>query len=1139
MAINFPNDPATNPGNGGQWTDPGGSGTWEVELINGEAVWTLVSNDAGGGGGGSGATSLNELADVTLSNPTDTNVLQYNSSTGQWINAPAPAAGNVNLNDLGDVNTTGGTEGDVLVKQSNGNWEAQTPANNGGIGEAPEDGTPYVRQDASWISMPDNGGGATLNIDEAPADDQAYTRKNNAWVPGVESTTGSTAQIEGDNNIDTGTTTRAVATGQVLTYDGTKFAPAALPADNVGIGEAPNDGKQYGRQSEGWTEITASGGGGGGIEEAPEDGTLYARSDASWKALSGTTLSNGKLSTSSEEQVVPFEAVSEATAAGFTQVTLNSDADDGNTAVQLPTRFNNTSWFEVRDPNSPPNSNQQIWVSGNGFAAFMDEVEASKPYEDASYPGIFGGYEGSTMDVALLLFGFVCSDLVMDMICTKEVDDWFVIRIQWKDDYNNIMTAPLQATENEDYPYTNYPAARKASPKAKAKPKTAASSLITTELWLDTSGGFKMKYGSTPGLFSLVEDSQSQGYSRSTNGVFKQRVPVTEVMGSAIAFNVLPTSPLIYSPADTLDGTQNVADALDWYISYVPASVPFLTDAPADGTIYGRKDGSWVEAAGAGSGGGAVSTGTKSYRDNAFNQIGWGLNLAYPFGQWRQTKNQGADSAGYLNSSPIPRPPNLTEAFYFNLRGIPGPPEIDYDAQSGQLGIEANAGREILTINKYDLNENQFFNSFVTTGPDLLLNTDGFWYYENTLDARNQTVYLAVTVSWCKYTPEEEQQWTAVSVDTYIPLDITETPPNSSESVKKFFIDNQFYGTGENDCKTWYDFVGNGFTADDYNNVHVNNYFLANPGPDSNNEYPWVRPVAFIIKARPRDTALLDAPDDKGAAGGGYSYRNNALPDVEKTKGEDSLNNRRKAYSNSRDIGNGGGTYYYYLNTGSSYNTGLPNYRATNGMIPVYRNDLVLDLNIGRGKGGQSLSGGGAPARKFEGTTYEEYQEYKKQVFEDRITDARKRLADNVDVIRAKKSERILQSIDVGKKRAEGGWLIPSYDSDTDDPRFIWDFCVQGNNPGDSSSGILTYDRLGLWDLYGFSPFMSNTTPPPNDTLQWDDVNKEWTYASEIFFRSYGKKAKDNPAIGKVMEIIDAVNSDPELKAALKAALAD
>ena len=39
MSINFPNDPATNPGDGGSWTDPDGN-VWLVEIVAGEAIWT-------------------------------------------------------------------------------------------------------------------------------------------------------------------------------------------------------------------------------------------------------------------------------------------------------------------------------------------------------------------------------------------------------------------------------------------------------------------------------------------------------------------------------------------------------------------------------------------------------------------------------------------------------------------------------------------------------------------------------------------------------------------------------------------------------------------------------------------------------------------------------------------------------------------------------------------------------------------------------------------------------------------------------------------------------------------------------------------------------------------------------------------
>ena len=691
MAINFPNDPSTNPGNGGQWTDPGGSGTWEVEIINGEAVWTLVSNDAGGGSGG-GATSLNELADVTLSSPTDTNVLQYNSATGQWINAPAPAAANVNLDDLGDVNTTGGTEGDLLVKQANGNWEAQTPPNTAGIGEAPEDGTPYVRQDASWISLPDQGG--TLNIDEAPADDVRLTPvRTTAWVPGVESSQRQHRSNRGrQQHRHRHQHSCCGHRPGADVYDGTKFAPAALPADNVGIGEAPNDGKQYGRQSEGWTEITATGGGpattddltegstnkyfpeaptdgkqyarqsegwtevaasggGGGIDEAPEDGGVYGRSNGGWADLTSQGgLSYGKLSTSSESQVVAFEDTAAATAAGYTQVTLSANADDGNTGVQLPASFNNTSWFDVQDPSLGDNGYQTIWVNGNGYAAFMTQALATSAANSGNYPDYVNGYDptNSYTENIPLLFGFICCDMIPDMICTKEVGDWFVIRIQWLDQYNYIKTTPGRAGEIAMYPYAAYnPNAAPIPASVGAKTKTAAEDMITVELWLGVGGGVKMLYADNTKLLSLVEDSVSIGQSRQTNGIFKAGTPVTEVMGSAISFNTFDDNPLIYSPADTLDGTVNTEDVLDWYISLTTTStLPFITDAPKDGTVlWPPRMASWVEAGAGGSGSGDAASRNQLSRLTESNQdsstIGVRLEpRLIPFGQWRQTKNQ-------------------------------------------------------------------------------------------------------------------------------------------------------------------------------------------------------------------------------------------------------------------------------------------------------------------------------------------------------------------------------------------------------------------------------------------------------------------------------------------------------------------
>ena len=50
-----------------------------------------------------------------------------------------------------------------------------------------------------------------------------------------------------------------------------------------GIPEAPNNGKQYGRQSKNWTEILS--GPGGGVPEAPDDGKKYARQSKDWSIV--------------------------------------------------------------------------------------------------------------------------------------------------------------------------------------------------------------------------------------------------------------------------------------------------------------------------------------------------------------------------------------------------------------------------------------------------------------------------------------------------------------------------------------------------------------------------------------------------------------------------------------------------------------------------------------------------------------------------------------------------------------------------------------------------------------------------------------------------------------------------------------
>jgi hypothetical protein len=53
-------------------------------------------------------------------------------------------------------------------------------------------------------------------------------------------------------------------------------------SEQVGVPEAPNDGQQYGRQSDTWTVIEDA-----GIGEAPIDGFTYGRNNASWELIVG------------------------------------------------------------------------------------------------------------------------------------------------------------------------------------------------------------------------------------------------------------------------------------------------------------------------------------------------------------------------------------------------------------------------------------------------------------------------------------------------------------------------------------------------------------------------------------------------------------------------------------------------------------------------------------------------------------------------------------------------------------------------------------------------------------------------------------------------------------------------------------
>lgn len=79
------------------------------------------------------AANLSGLTDVSLSSPTDGQVLKYDSNTGKWINASGSAS--YSLNDLTNVDVSNPSNGQVLKYNSTAQkWENANESGGGGGG---------------------------------------------------------------------------------------------------------------------------------------------------------------------------------------------------------------------------------------------------------------------------------------------------------------------------------------------------------------------------------------------------------------------------------------------------------------------------------------------------------------------------------------------------------------------------------------------------------------------------------------------------------------------------------------------------------------------------------------------------------------------------------------------------------------------------------------------------------------------------------------------------------------------------------------------------------------------------------------------------------------------------------------------
>jgi len=86
----------------------------------------------------------------------------------------------------------------------------------GGIEEAPQDGTPYARQDGGWTPLTTIPG----NVPEAPEDGGAYVRQNSNWVPltsvPVDISANTLDELSGINLL-------TLEAGEALIYDGSQW----------------------------------------------------------------------------------------------------------------------------------------------------------------------------------------------------------------------------------------------------------------------------------------------------------------------------------------------------------------------------------------------------------------------------------------------------------------------------------------------------------------------------------------------------------------------------------------------------------------------------------------------------------------------------------------------------------------------------------------------------------------------------------------------------------------------------------------------------------------------------------------------------------------------------------------------------
>ena len=149
-----------------------------------------------------------------------------------------------------------------------------------------------------------------------------------------------------------------------------------------GIPEAPNDGQQYGRQSEGWTVVNSSG---GGIPEAPNDGQQYARQSEAWSVVSGGGVQSVVAGTNvTVDNTDPNNPIVNASSSGGGYQNI-TESIDVNNDFDITIGDTNTAAIKVQNQNSF----NYIEIGGLGLASRVDV-----PSTDIRLGDLFGFLNG-------------------------------------------------------------------------------------------------------------------------------------------------------------------------------------------------------------------------------------------------------------------------------------------------------------------------------------------------------------------------------------------------------------------------------------------------------------------------------------------------------------------------------------------------------------------------------------------------------------------------------------------------------------------------------------------------------------------------------------------------------------------------